>query len=159
MLIHTHGHAYRLPWLNLRCHHNKSHIPTMIQPRWLHPLIQHRHTLSIWLCPSMPPMLLPVGIGFTAWPRITTKDISKAPVDHSISVKVLIFSVSHLTQPEMLTIGIDCLNSPIWFGSDQLVKALKFFVIHNPWMCIQLQRVNWCCCFNFLCSCGRCRSD
>ena len=58
-------------------------------------------------------MFLPMGIGFTTGAGIATVDVSKAPVNHAIPVKVLILSISHLAQPEMLAIGIDGFNTPI----------------------------------------------
>jgi hypothetical protein len=55
--------------------------------------------------------------------------IAQTPINHTKAIKVSILSVSHLAQPKVIAIGIDCLHTPIAFLGYQCVKALEFFVI------------------------------
>jgi len=59
-------------------------------------------------------------------------NVSEAPVNHAIPIKVAILGVSHLTQTKVIAVWIDCLNTPIAFFCDQCVETLEFFVVNNP---------------------------
>jgi hypothetical protein len=81
----------------------------------------------------MPPMLSPMCQSTIAnLALISVIDVPQCPINHAKAIKVSILSVSHLTQTKVIAIGIDCLDTPIAFLGYQCVKALEFFVIHNP---------------------------
>ncbi len=81
----------------------------------------------------MPPMLSPMSQSTIAnLALITMIDVSECPVNHAIAIEVAVLGVTHLAKPKVIAIRIDSFNSPIAFLCNQCVKALKFFVIHNP---------------------------
>jgi hypothetical protein len=81
----------------------------------------------------MPPMLSPMCQSTIAnLALIPMIDVSQCPIDHAKAIKVSVLCISHLAQSKVISIGIDCLNTPIAFLRDQCVKALKLFVINNP---------------------------
>ena len=59
-------------------------------------------------------------------------NVTKAPVNHAIAIKVAILRVTHLAKTKVIAIGIDCIDTPIAFFCDQRVKALEFFVVNDP---------------------------
>jgi len=80
----------------------------------------------------MPPVLSPMRQSTIAnLALISVIDVSQCPINHAKAIQIAILCVSHLTQTKVITIGIDCLNTPIAFLGYQCVKALEFFVIDN----------------------------
>lgn len=59
-------------------------------------------------------------------------DVSETPINHPKAIEVSILRISHLSKSKVISIWIDGINTPIRFLSDQLIKALKFFVVNYP---------------------------
>ncbi len=114
-------------------------------------------SFAIGLCFRCPAMRLPLVIPMfhvkrpsIAWRLITNCYVFDCGVYLSERVKVTVMLRLHLTQTKMRTIL--CTIRPTRFLCNDLIEALEFLIVQNPWMCIKFQMVYrivcWFSCWN-----------
>ena len=67
---------------------------------------------------------------------ITNRNVFKSRVYLSIRIEISVMLGSHLSQSEMATVLSSIV--PSRFFSDDLVKALKLFIVKDSTMCVEL---------------------